>query len=148
MMEKFQTSSRSVFDPDKLNADLKALQAEQLEPDFYSDAKRVEESGRKVRSVEKKLETLKTLNLMFEDQLAMIELVEEFGDQDLEMELEDNDDYDNLVDKFLNSQPPEEQPKSLKIQSSGFDLKEAINPKQDLSEIMKAFDFYSTDEEE
>lgn len=64
-----------------------------------------------------------------------------------EMELEDDDNYDNLVDKFLDSQPPEEQPKALKIQSSGFDLKEAINPKQDLSEIMKAFDFYSNDEE-
>ena len=65
-----------------------------------------------------------------------------------EMELDDNDNYDNLVDKFLNSQPPEIQPKSLKIQSTGFDLKEAINPKQDLSEIMKAFDFYSDGEEE
>lgn len=65
-----------------------------------------------------------------------------------EMKLDENDNYDNLVDKFLNSQPPEQQPKSLKIQSSGFDLKEAINPKQDLSEIMKAFDFYSDDDEE
>jgi len=65
-----------------------------------------------------------------------------------EMELDDNDDYDSLVDKFLNSKPPEEQPKALKIQSSGFDLKEAINPKQDLSEIMKAFDFYSNDDED
>lgn len=65
-----------------------------------------------------------------------------------QMELNENDGYDNLVDKFLNSQPPEKQPKSLKIQSSGFDLKEAINPKDDLSEIMKAFDFYSDDEED
>lgn len=65
-----------------------------------------------------------------------------------DMELEANDDYDNLVDKFLDSKPPEPQPKSLKIQSSGFDLKEAINPKQDLSEIMKAFDFYSDDDQE
>lgn len=65
-----------------------------------------------------------------------------------QMQLNEDDDYDNLVDKFLNSEPPEEQPKSLKIQSSGFDLKEAINPKQDLSEIMKAFDFYSGDDED
>lgn len=64
-----------------------------------------------------------------------------------QMQLNENDDYDNLVDKFLNSAPPEEQPKAMKIQSSGFDLKEAINPKQDLSEIMKAFDFYSDGEE-
>ena len=28
---------------------------------------------------------------------------------------------------------------------SGFDLKEAVNPKDDLEEIMKAFDFYNDD---
>lgn len=64
----------------------------------------------------------------------------------VEMELNENDSYDNLVDKFLNTQPPEEEPRSMKIQSNGFDLKEAINPKEDLNEIMKAFDFYSSDE--
>jgi hypothetical protein len=62
------------------------------------------------------------------------------------MQLEKNDKYDTLVEKFLNSKPPEEQPKALKIQSSGFDLKEAISPKDDLSEIMKAFDFYKNDD--
>lgn len=65
-----------------------------------------------------------------------------------QMKLEENDDYDNLVDKFLDTKPPEEQPRSMKIQSNGFDLKEAINPKDDLSEIMKAFDFYGGDDEE
>ncbi len=64
-----------------------------------------------------------------------------------EMKLEEGDKYDNLVDKFLDSKPPEET-RSIKIQSSGFDLKEAINPKDDLSEIMKAFDFYSGDEDQ
>lgn len=65
-----------------------------------------------------------------------------------QMQLEENDAYDNLVDKFLDTKPPEEQPKAMKIQSNGFDLKEAVNPKDDLSEIMKAFDFYSGDDEE
>lgn len=65
-----------------------------------------------------------------------------------EMKLEEGDQYDTLVDKFLDTMPPEEQPKSIKIQSSGFDLKEAINPKDDLSEIMKAFDFYGQDDED
>ena len=64
-----------------------------------------------------------------------------------ESELKDTEEvnnYDNLVDKFLNSKPAEEpSPKTLKIQSSGFDLKEAVNPKDDLSEIMKAFDFFN-----
>lgn len=61
------------------------------------------------------------------------------------MKLEKNDGYDSLVDKFLNTAPEEEQPKSLKINSNSFDLKEAVNPKDDLDEIMKAFDFYSSD---
>ena len=64
-----------------------------------------------------------------------------------QMKLEEDDEYDNLVDKFLDTKPPEEQPRSMKIQSNGFDLKEAVNPKDDLSEIMKAFDFYGGDED-
>lgn len=62
-----------------------------------------------------------------------------------EMELKEDDKFDNLVDKFLSTRP--EEPKVNRIQSSGFDLKEAISPTQDLSEIMKAFDFYNPDEE-
>lgn len=62
------------------------------------------------------------------------------------MTLEENDNYDNLVDKFLNTQPEEQQEKTVKFQSNGFDLKEAINPKDDLEEIMKAFEFYSKDD--
>lgn len=60
-------------------------------------------------------------------------------------ETEGTEGYDNLVDKFLNTKPVEEpsSPKSLKIQSTGFDLKEAVNPKDDLNEIMKAFDFFN-----
>ena len=61
-----------------------------------------------------------------------------------DMTLDEDDNYSNLVDKFLAAKP--EQP-TRSLQSSGFDLKEAINPKDDLAEIMKAFDFYSTDEE-
>lgn len=59
-----------------------------------------------------------------------------------DMSLDDNDPYDNLVDKFLSTQPEEKHEKSIK-QEGGFDLKEAINPKDDLAEIMKAFDFFN-----
>ncbi len=60
-----------------------------------------------------------------------------------DMQLDADDDYDNLVDKFLNTAPIEEKKEPIKFQSSGFDINEAINPTQDLSEIMKAFDFYT-----
>lgn len=63
-----------------------------------------------------------------------------------EMELSDGDKYDSLVDKFLSTRP--EEPRVNTIQSTGFDLKEAVSPTQDLSEIMKAFDFYNPDGEE
>lgn len=82
------TSSRSVFDPDKLKSDLEKLHEEQLIPDFYSDSKRVGENGRKVRVCEKKLEQIASLEKAASDLEALVELVEEFSDEELESELE------------------------------------------------------------
>ena len=82
------TSSRSVFDPDKLKSDLEKLHEEQLVPDFYSDSKRVGENGRKVRVCEKKLEQIASLEKAASDLVALVELVEEFSDEELESELE------------------------------------------------------------
>lgn len=82
------TSSRSVFDPDKLKSDLEKLHEEQLVPDFYSDSKRVGENGRKVRVCEKKLEQIASLEKAASDLRALVELVEEFSDEELESELE------------------------------------------------------------
>lgn len=82
------TSSRSVFDPDKLKSDLEKLHGEQLVPDFYSDSKRVGENGRKVRVCEKKLEQIASLEKAASDLEALVELVEEFSDEELESELE------------------------------------------------------------
>ncbi|MBQ8908984.1 MAG: hypothetical protein IJY90_01680 [Clostridia bacterium] len=65
-----------------------------------------------------------------------------------EMQLSDGDGYDNLVDKFLASKPAEEQPKAMPITSNGFDLREAVTPTEDLSEIMKAFDFFGGNDED
>lgn len=64
--------------------------------------------------------------------------------------LEKEDKFENLVDKFLDSEDevPESFAKVLQVpaysKSEGkFDLNEAINPKEDLEEIMKSFDFYT-----
>lgn len=65
-----------------------------------------------------------------------------------DLELKEGEKYDNLVDKFLDTKPTEKDTPKIEIQSNGFDLKEAINPKDDLSEIMKAFDFFSPDDDE
>ena len=82
--------------------------------------------------------------------------------------LNQNDGYDNLVDKFLASNDGEElntayakkiapilnQRIEEKIEdymktkrSSGFDLSEAVCPKETLEDIMKAFDFYPDNNE-
>ncbi len=57
--------------------------------------------------------------------------------------------HTNLVDAYLETPELEEEnafSKNLgrnKKVSSAFDLQEALNPKEDLEEIMKAFDFYN-----
>ncbi len=64
--------------------------------------------------------------------------------------LEQGEGYENLVDKFLNSDDkvPDTFAKILSVpdytkNQGAFDLNEAINPKEDLEEIMKSFDFYN-----
>lgn len=64
------------------------------------------------------------------------------------LNLKKGDKYENLVDKFLNSDEDIANlnfPKTV-LKAVGndekFDLSEAINPTEDLDEIMKAFDFY------
>ncbi|MGN1162351.1 MAG: peptide chain release factor 2 [Christensenellales bacterium] len=87
-MKRLCPSSRSVFDPEKLEEELKKLHLEQLAPDFYSDTKRVGENGRKVRGCEKKLEQISGLEKSVKDLNALVELVEEFSDGEMETELE------------------------------------------------------------
>lgn len=85
--------------------------------------------------------------------------------------LNNEDKYDNLVDKYLNTNNLEsenfaknayskqllkkEEKKKKDLYSlypepnaSGFDLKEALNPTENLDDIMKAFDFFNDDDED
>ena len=72
--------------------------------------------------------------------------------------IEKGETYENLADKFLTETSTENSAyaniitskvKAIpEVNETGFDLKEAINPKQDLDEIMKAFDFFNTESEE
>ena len=99
-------------------------------------------------------------------------LNEEFSHQSIlkpvsNIELDKNDKYENVVDKFLNSNDDSEiksayarkiapilnQRIEEKIEdymnsnSDKFDLSEALRPKETLEEIMKAFDFYPDNED-
>lgn len=61
-----------------------------------------------------------------------------------DINLSKDDHFENLVDKFLEVGEGEEKNALAQkiMQSSGFDLKEAVNPTEDLEDIMKFFDFY------
>ena len=71
--------------------------------------------------------------------------------------IENGEEYESLADKFLTESSNENSAyaniitskvKAIpEVNETGFDLKEAINPKQDLDEIMKAFDFFEGDVE-
>lgn len=58
--------------------------------------------------------------------------------------------FDNLIDKFFNESEEEDNAYSRALirqkKVSGFDLKEALNPTEDLAEIMKDFDFFDDDD--
>lgn len=75
------------------------------------------------------------------------------------MSMDKDEGYETLADKFLSIDEEEEASAGLNkavvskvskddpyafpdVNESGFDLEEAVNPKDDLEEIMKSFDFY------
>ncbi len=60
--------------------------------------------------------------------------------------LENDDEYSSPLEKFFNSKSPDDNNKlygNVKLQANAFDLKEAVNPKSDLEDIMKSFDFFN-----
>lgn len=66
------------------------------------------------------------------------------------VKIDKGENYENPVDKFLSSddEVDEKYSKLLNVPDytkgdGKFDLNEAINPKEDLEEIMKSFDFYN-----
>lgn len=71
------------------------------------------------------------------------------------LELKNNDRFETLADKFLTQQDDDATTYTNFLSKnkdnypgpneSGFDLKEAVNPKENLDEIMKSFDFFDHD---
>ena len=63
---------------------------------------------------------------------------EDLADKFLEDDSIENNAYANIITSKVGAIP--------EVNETGFDLKEAINPKDDLDEIMKAFDFFDPNE--
>lgn len=63
-----------------------------------------------------------------------------------------DDDYENLVDKFLSDDDDSYENSAFskvlieKEKNDGFDLKEAVNPTESLEDIMKSFSFYNEED--
>lgn len=71
-----------------------------------------------------------------------------------ELKLDKNENYENLVDKFLSDDDTSYENSAYskvflaKEKTDGFDLKEAVNPTENLEEIMKSFSFYPDNDNE
>ena len=70
------------------------------------------------------------------------------------LKIDGDEDYENLVDKFLTSDDEEYSTNAYskilleKQKNDGFDLREAVTPTENLDEIMKSFSFYPENEED
>ena len=67
------------------------------------------------------------------------------------MKPQDKARFDNMIEEFFNSNDEQDNAYSKELirskkQVSGFDLKEALNPTEDLAEIMKDFGFLDDDD--
>lgn len=110
----------------------------------------VKKSDRKIErnKLSKDLRTGLTELKRMEEKATMIKPI-------TDLTLEKNENYETLAEKFLKEEITESPQytnfMSKKIDNegflnpneSGFNLKEAVNPKDDLDEIMKSFDFFT-----
>lgn len=68
-------------------------------------------------------------------------------------QIQKGETYENLVDKFLSEDDGDYNNNAYskvflaKEKNDGFDLKEAVNPTENLEDIMKSFSFFNDDEE-
>ena len=86
-------------------------------PDFYSNAKKVSEVGKKLKSAEQKLEIIKSLTTKFEDLKAMIELCE--LDDDMEI-------YNELSSELVAFRAKLDEVKIMTLLSGRYDANNAI----------------------
>ncbi len=86
-MNKIFRLLRSVFDPDGQKEKLDVLKEQQLQPNFFADAKNVSKVGREVKLCEYKIEKVESLKKLIDNAEASIELLEEIDDTQIFDEL-------------------------------------------------------------
>ena len=154
MLEDFKKSIENVIKQDVELADsnykndpMRALLAKMSNQNQIKTPTKTKKLERNL--VSKDLHTGQTELGRIEEKASMIKPI-------TNLELKKDDEYETLADKFLTEDFDDKgqytnflsKKESVDDEfpypdESGFDLKEAVNPKDDLSEIMRSFDFYN-----
>jgi len=75
-----------IFDLPKLTSELEELERETAQPDFWNNTKHAAKVGRRKADIEHSLERLNTLEQQRDDLLAILDLIGQKGDPELEAE--------------------------------------------------------------
>lgn len=65
------------------------LEKQQSLPNFFSDAKKVKENGKNIKNIENKLKKIKNINILIKDTKVLFEMLEEYEDENLFLELKE-----------------------------------------------------------
>ena len=65
------------------------LEAQQSLPNFFSDAKKVKENGKNIKNIENKLKKIKNLEILIKDTKVLFEMLEDYEDENLFLELKE-----------------------------------------------------------
>lgn len=123
--------------------------------------KQAEINGKEAENKDKKKVIPRTQKIALNKEISELNRLEEKSmiKPIANVKMSSEDSYENGLDKFFNDEELESNAYINKLtkkknttiddmvpNETGFDLKEAVNPKDDLEEIMKAFDFFDSDD--
>jgi len=121
-------------------------------PDVKSD-KEIYESARNLEEITEKSKNIGSKNISTDPMRMLLSKMQQYREQGnvKTVRVERNNikpiDENKDVEEFLSTKPESDKLyRNVEFDASGFDLKEAVNPKQDLDEIMKAFDFFNNND--
>lgn len=105
-----------IFDPKKLEEDIKELENETLESGFWENQEKSKKITKEINSKKSKLNGYEKLNTDYEDVIALLEFVEA-GEKEFEEELEEK--YENIKKEF-------EEFETMLLLGGKYDLSSAI----------------------
>lgn len=166
--EEIETKEKNILKAIQVFEDAQKFQEEGSRSMY---ALKIEQMTLVYRKFEDVLKKIYLLHPELQDDKELSKMIEELGDVLTKAKGEttggvltspvnsDNDAMRMLLSKMLEYRKNGDAPREVRIarisaksvpvqaeETNGFDLKEAVNPKMELSEIMKAFDFFNNEE--